>query len=371
MTSRSKTHVHFGDTLPPPPFRTRQPNAVRTLPRIVYGLHSAWLKATHPNAPAPLIPAADQVRRVVAVQLERLGDLVLIEPALRALRLHYPNAQRVLIAPSEAADLFAGTGWGEILPPESLESLRNPNSDSYDLAVDLTGRVEYRVAKTLAQSGIEHRIGYDRAGRGVYHTIPMPWPEITVPMRNVYLALAQALGSTMNDSIPRLPRGDDRLQRGRDLWREHRLDSPVVLLPGAHQQQQRWMLGNFAAVGKALRKQGVPVAVVCGPTEEGFAGALAQEIEVPLVSGPTMGELMDLLATSRVAVCNNTGPLHLAAALGVSTVSTMGPTIPWRWWPVSDSPSIVFRAGSQGAVADMRYIDPLEVAAAVLHLLDE
>jgi hypothetical protein len=49
----------------------------------------------------------------------------------------------------------------------------------------------------------------------------------------------------------------------------------------------------------------------------------------------------------------------------------MGPTLPWRWWPVSDAPAIVFRAGSQGSTADMSLIDPLEVSAAVLHLLDE
>ncbi|MFH0882269.1 MAG: glycosyltransferase family 9 protein [bacterium] len=338
---------------------------------MAYALYGTWLKITHPSPPAPMIPAADQVKRLVAVQLERLGDLVLIEPALRALRLHYPKAQRVLIAPPGAGDLYAGTGWGEILAPQALEILRKTEEEPFDLAIDLTGRVEYRIAKTLAYSGISHRIGYNRAGRGIYHTIPLPWPEISLPMRRVYLALAQALGSTMSDSIPRLPRGDDRLQRGRDLWRDHRLNAPVVLLPGAHQSQQRWALGNFAAVGRALRKQGVEVAVVCGPDEEGFAGALAQEIEVPLVSGPTMSELMDLLATSQVAVCNNTGPMHLAAALGVPTISTMGPTIPWRWWPVSDAPTIVFRSGSQGPIADMRLIDPLEVAAAVLHLLDE
>ncbi len=371
MTSRSKTSVHFGDTLPRAPMRTRQPNAVRTLPIIAYAVYGAWLKTTHPSPPAPMIPAADQVKRLLAVQLERLGDLVLIEPALRALRLLFPGAERVLIAPPAAKDLYAGTGWGEILPPDELEKLGKDRESSFDLAVDLTGRVEYRIARTLARSGIEHRIGYDRAGRGVYHTLPLLWPDISLPMRSVYLALAQALGSTMNDSVPRLPRGDDRLQRGRALWREHRIDSPVVLLPGAYQPQQRWALDNFAVAGRTLLKQGVETAVVCGPGEEGFAGALAQEIEVPLVSGPSMIELMDLLATSRVAVCNNTGPLHLAAALGVATISTMGPTIPWRWWPVSDAPAIVFRAGSQGAVADMKLIDPLEVAAAVLHLLEE
>jgi len=369
MNERSSRNIRFGDAPPQPPVRTKAPNAVRVIPRLAYALKAQLLKISHPAPAAPMIPAPDQVKRLLAIQLEHLGDLVLTEPTLRALRMHYPDAERVLIAPPFATNLFAGTGWGKILPPEALQDVADRKL-GFDLAVDLTGRVEYRIAKMLARSGIETTIGYDRAGRGVYHTIPLPFPEITVPMREIYIGLAKALGATASDSIPRLPHGDDRLRRGRELWRERRIQAPVVIHPGAHLREQRWSIGGFTNLGRALKKHGVEVAVLCGPSEKGFSAAIAQCIEAPLVVGPSMMDLMDLVATSRVLVCNNTGPLHLAAALGVPTVSTMGPAIPWRWWPVSEAPQIVFRAGSQGAIADMELLDPLEMAAAVLHLLD-
>jgi len=96
-----------------------------------------------------MIPKPDQVKRLVAVQLERLGDLVLLEPALRALRLLYPEAERVLIAPPVAQELYAGSGWGRIEGPEALENLRDLGP--FDLAVDFTGRVELKVARTLVE----------------------------------------------------------------------------------------------------------------------------------------------------------------------------------------------------------------------------
>lgn len=364
-----QSSVRFGDSLPLPPAKTRAPHATRAFPRFFYGLKRHWLHLTHRSGPRPLIPPADQVKKLLVVQLERLGDLVLTEPTLRALRLHYPQAERVLIAPEAAQDLFAGSGWGEIRGPDALGSLVK-SKEEFDLVIDLTGRVEFRIAKALKRSGIPIRVGYDRAGRGVFHNVPLPFPEITTPMRAIYLGLAQALGAPATDSVPRLPSGADRVRRGQQLWETKRLREPVILMPGAHSSEQRWSIAGFAATGKSLKQQGRDVAVICGPEEEGLGAALAQAIEVPLVADPTMLELMDLIAASSAVVCNNTGPLHLSCALGTPTVSTMGPTVPWRWWPVSDAPVIVFRSGSQGASADLSLIDPLEVSAAVLHLLD-
>ncbi|HEB83743.1 MAG TPA: hypothetical protein ENI92_01945, partial [Bacteroidetes bacterium] len=230
--------VPFGDRLPPPPRDTRQPASVRRLGRFAYGLRAGWLHLTHRRTTPPLPLPPEHVGRLLAVQCERLGDLVLAEPTLRALRLHYPDAERVLIAQPYAAELFAGTGWGEFRPPKALEELRG--EAPFDLVVDLTGRVETRIARTLARARIPFRLGYDRGGRGVFHTASLPWPEITLPMREVYYRLAAALGAEAGDTIPRLPRGEQRLARGREAWRAQGLRDPVLLLPGAFFPEQCW-----------------------------------------------------------------------------------------------------------------------------------
>ena len=237
--------------------------------------------------------------------------------------------------------------------------------------MDFTGRVELKVARTLAKSGIPCRVGFNRGGRGVYHTVPLPFPDITVPMREVNLRLAQALGGDVKDTVPNLPTGTDRERRGLDAWASMKLKDPVALMPGAFYTAQRWPVSRFTEVGGALLRQNIDVAVICGPGEEELGERLSDSLDCPLVAAPSMTLLMDLLATSRAVVCNNTGTLHLAAALDVPTVSTMGPTVPWRFWPASHSESVVFRGGSNGPQGDLLRIDPLEVSTAVLHLLDE
>lgn len=369
-SSNSANHAKFGDSPPPPPDDKKQPLATRIPGRIVYGARAAWLRMTHLRRPAPVVPAPDQVRRLVAVQLEHMGDLILAEPTLRALRMHYPNAERVLIARDFARDLFAGSGWGEVWPERALTRLRE-EPGAFDVAVDLTGRVETRIARTLKKAQIPVRVGHDRGGRGVYHTIPRRWPGVHVPMRELYARLASSLGADVRDTLPRLPRDEARLERGWEAWSRLRIKDPVVLMPGAATQPQRWLVEKFAQVARSLKQAGAQVAVITGPGEDALGERIMEDAGVSFIQRPPVSELMDLLATSRVVLCNNTGPLHLAAALGVPTVSTMGPAVPWRWWPVSTAPTIVFRGGTWGPRGDLNAIDPLEVSAAVLHLLEQ
>ncbi len=361
--------LQFGDTLPPHPEILTQPDSDRAIGRFCYKSRANLLKILHPGKQVPILPAADQVKKLLVVQLERIGDLVLTEPTLRAIRMHYPHAERYLVAMPIAKDIFAGTGWGKFETASFLKTLVNDNQD-FDLAIDLTGQIELSTARALAKAKIPYRIGYNRGGRGVYHTIPIPFPEITLPMREVHLKIAGALGAEAGDSIPTLPHGEERIKRGQEAWSRDRLRNPVVMLPGAHYPAQWWPIDQFTAAGKALQKEKVKISVMSGPGEDEMGRQLAENLNVPHIKSPPMTEFMDRLAASKAVICNNTGPLHLSAALGVPTVSTMGPAIPWRWWPVSTAPFIVFRGGSNDAIGSIKDIDPLEVSAAILHILD-
>ncbi len=360
----------FGDSMPPPPEDTRTLDSTHWRGRFAYGLRKKWLRTIHGKpGPGPIL-SRDHVSSLLVIQLERLGDLILAEPALSALRRQFPQAKRTLVAPPFAKDLFAGAGWGDVAPPEALVGLQQKYG-GFDLVVDLTGRVELKIARMLKKSRIPNRVGMDRGGRGVYYTHAVAPPPITLPTREVYLKLTASIGAMSEDAIPRLPSGEDRLARGHEKWSELHLQDPVVIMPGAHFPSQRWALQSFAMVMRVLQRKGVDVAVIVGPGERDMGERLIELEAAPLVIAPPMTTFMDMLAASSVVVCNNTGPLHLAAALGVPTVSTMGPTVPWRWWPVSDEPAIVFRGGSQSAIGDLNAIDPMEVATAALHLYDE
>lgn len=366
----SESWLQFGDQPPEPTGDLKQYDSNHWRGRFAYGLRAAWLRATHRKPIPPLIPKPDQVKKLLVVQVEGLGDLVLTEPALRALRMHYPHAERVLVAPPFAQELFAGSGWGTVTTADRLDFLAQEDPP-FDIVIDLTNRMEMRNAKRIGRSRIPVRIGYDRGGRGVFYNIARPMPEITVPTRQLHTRLVSIVGAEPTDDIPRLPRGEDRLRRGREHWKKMKLTRPVVLMPGSTYPEARWQLEGFATVGQALKKQDVEVAVIAGPGEEALGTELSEQLRVPLRSGPSMLELMDLLATASALLTNNTGPLHVAGALQTPTVSSMGPAVPWRWWPVYDAPAIVFRGGSDTREGDLTRIDPLEVTAALLHLIEQ
>ncbi|MBZ0263610.1 glycosyltransferase family 9 protein [bacterium] len=368
MNSYDKKSI-LGDQLPPPPENKTVPDASSIKGRFVFGARKYLLKALYSRKTETTVPPPpSSVKKLLVVQHERLGDFVVAEPALRALRDTFEYSARTLIAPGFASHLLEGYGWGEVKPLNFLNNLED-NPDSFDLVIDLTGRLEIDIAKQLFKSKIKYRIGLDRGGRGVFFTHPVENPEIIVPTREMYTILTGKASAVPDDLIPRLPCGDERIERGTQAWSDLGAASPVVIMPGAHYPEQRWSVAKFSRSAQSLKSLGLKVIVICGPGEEGLGGAIAQDVGIPLIVAPPINKLMDYLATASLVICNNTGTLHLSAALNTPTISTMGPTIPWKWWPVSDAETVVFRGGSKESKGRLDRIMPEHIVAAALQML--
>lgn len=148
------------------------------------------------------------------------------------------------------------------------------------------------------------------------------------------LSLAAAMGHTL------APGDDDRLRVLPP--RQHGWDpgSPyVVVHPGASVQARAWPAHRHAALVRQLSSHGVPVAVTGGPDEVALTAAVAQDLPgvVDLGGRTTLSELAGLLQGAAAVVVGNTGPAHLAAAVGCPVVSVFAPTVPsnrWRPWRV-------------------------------------
>jgi len=96
----------------------------------------------------------------------------------------------------------------------------------------------------------------------------------------------------------------------------------VVLQPGASDPRRRWPVASFAAVGDALAERGAHIVINGSADERALAGALAAAMRAPAIdaSGLPLGALAALLQRARLVVSNDTGPLHLAQAVGTATV---------------------------------------------------
>jgi len=141
--------------------------------------------------------------------------------------------------------------------------------------------------------------------------------------------------------------------------------APVIALnPGAGRAAKRWPPARFAELARRLRADlGATALVLWGPAELGEAQAIARDSGALLAPPTDLPALLALLRRTRVLVAADTGPLHLAAALGVACVGLYGPTDPSRTGPYGPGHRVV--RGRDGAMASVS-VEPVLAAVAAL-----
>jgi lipopolysaccharide heptosyltransferase II len=128
-------------------------------------------------------------------------------------------------------------------------------------------------------------------------------------------------------------------------WRGKRaLDggNPVVVLaPGAVGPAKRWPAASYAALARRLLAEGYAVWIVGGPAETPLAQEIVAGSAARDLTGPDLRDAILALASANAAVSNDSGLLHVAAALGTPTVGIFGPTSPWHWAPLNPLAAIL------------------------------
>lgn len=114
---------------------------------------------------------------------------------------------------------------------------------------------------------------------------------------------------------------------------DYEANPPVVISPATGRPEKNWSLENFAVVARGLRADGHRVVVVWGPGEEQLAARIAERSGSELAPPTSLRELAFALRRARALLAGDTGPLHLAAALGTRVVGLYGPTSPARNGP--------------------------------------
>jgi ADP-heptose:LPS heptosyltransferase len=282
------------------------------------------------------------VERIAVLRCNGLGDLVFTLPAFAALKAAYPQAELVLLGRPWARELL-GTRPSPVdrvvavehaldgSDPDPLDvgALRD---EGFDLALQLHGGgrasnpfVNALGARVTAGSCTPDAERLDRWLPYVYLQ-----PEV---LR--YLELVALVGAAPVGLAPELAVTDaDRAAAGEVVPEDGLV---AVLHPGSTDPRRRWPAEAFAAVGDGLAARGVTVLVSGGPGDGELVGAVlgAMRSEARTVS-VGLGGLCGVLERAGVVVANDSGPLHLAAAVGTSTVGVFwGPNAvnsppPWR-----------------------------------------
>ena len=278
------------------------------------------------------------VRKIAVLRANAIGDFFFSLPALEAVRAAYPGAEIVLLGQHWHGGFLAGRPGPidrVVVVPSSRGVYEWPNrpedpaeleaffaamaGERFDLALQLHGGGRYSnpFVRSLGARVTAGLKAPEAAPLDLWVPYVYFQPEI---LR--YLEAVSLVGATVGDLEPKLAVTLRDLAESRAVVPE--ADAPLVVLhPGAGDPQRRWPPGHFAAVGDALAAAGARVVVTGIARERPLAEAVvaAMTAEAQDVSGILSLEgLAGLLARCRVVVSNDSGPLHLAAAVGAATV---------------------------------------------------
>jgi heptosyltransferase I len=286
-------------------------------------------------------------RRILIIKPSSLGDIIHALPTLAALRDRFPSAHIAWLVKRQWSGVLERVdGLDRIWPIEPglkgwLHIVPSLKAESFDLVIDLQGL--FRSGAMAWLTGCPTRIGFANGREGspfLYtQTVPVPTPDMHAVDR--YLLVAASLGAA--------PKGFPEFRMSlasTDRERVAQLLKSVGLAPGApwiamhvsaRWDTKRWPPEHFAAVADALQeKRLAAVALIGGLDDRAVTQAVLSRMQTTPIdlTGQTSPELLPaLLASASLLLTNDSGPMHIAAAMGTPVVALFGPTSPTRTGP--------------------------------------
>lgn len=344
--------------------------------------------------PAPALLDQRSLRSILVVrQHNQLGDMLCVVPLLRALRGKFPDSRIVLLAsPVNYAvmlhhrlldevikyDKREFLGGGRIRPGALWRFLRSLRAQRFDMAI-VPATVSMSFTSDLLSffSGARLRIGpgalaeRENPGNFLYtHPVRLGWegdPGRHQTLRNFDVCRGLGLDAPELDlEITLLP--EERKNGSMEIEKLRGGARGVVAFhPGAGKTPNRWPVDSFAQViGAMSRHDSCGIVIIKGPMDNEPVELLVNSLTVPfyLVEGRPIREVASILASVDLVVSNDTGVMHVAAAVGTRVLSLFGPTDPRQWAP--PGPKNRYIACGSGVIAEITVDEVLRAARQML-----
>lgn len=326
-------------------------------------------------------------RNILVLDLGQLGDVVLSLPALAAIRRNFLQARITVAVGSAAALAVEMSGSADrTLAIDRVKLRDGPKLRSlallarlvgdvrrarYDLVIDLHSLSESNWLAWL--SGARERVFAPRGGRSLdfLATLRTPWEDRDKHQVDRYLDVLVPLGIAGAPRIPALrtrPADDEAVQR---MFEERGVAANAMLVglfPGASQPHRRWPLERFADLASRLEQNdGARIVVFLGPEEAGVAGRVraAFSPSALIFDRLTLSQLASAAANLKLLVSNDSGPMHLAAAVGTPVLLLLGAPVRGPYWfgPVGEHHRVIV----QRTLLDINVAEVHAAASSMLH----
>ncbi len=306
----------------------------------------------------------DGAQRILLVKPSALGDVIHTLPVAATLRRRYPNIRLDWLVEEEAADLVRGhPAVAEVVVSGRrrwLRQFRNPvqiprtlgevgrfavdlRRRRYDAVLDLQGL--FKSALYVLATGASIRVGFaegrEGAPRVLNHRVVAPPQPVHAVER--YLALAAAVDATEPVREFHIALGPEDLAAARSRFTA--IPRPrVVLHPAARWRTKLWEVERWRELTASLLAEGMGVILTGSRQDEALAARIVNGLSPPpqsLVGRLTLKELVAVLRDVELMITVDSGPMHIAAAVGTPVVALFGPTDPLRTGPLG--PGTVLR----------------------------
>ena len=298
-----------------------------------------------------------EIRRILVIrQHDQLGDFLLSTPVFRALRQFFPQAHIAVVARTYTAELAQHNQYlnDVLVVPEKLlwwtpakawrlwRGLRR----GWDLAIVLNTVSHSLTSDLLAYFsgaryilGSEHRV-FPGCKRNFFYNLIARYFAPSKPQSERNLDIVRHLGITTEDASEVMTLTPAEKTFAANFLREQGVaeDALVIAMhPGAGKMHNRWPVEKFAELANLLHRQfNVRLIVTWGPGENQLGIDLCRRLvfDPIVVHGLSLRQLAAILAQTQAFICNDTGVMHLAAAVGAPLVAIFGPTDPLEWKPI-------------------------------------
>jgi heptosyltransferase-1 len=284
-------------------------------------------------------------QRILVVRLGSLGDIVHAFPAVSGLRSSFPDSEVVWVTHPKWEFLVKTSGlatdvctvdtrnWSNV-----RSALRRIRTHRFETAIDYQGLWKSAAIPFLAR--VPRRIGFSSETvreRGVpilYTDRVRALTAAHIADQNGALSIRAGARTPIGDVNLRVPDEDEQVVRARIA--KEGIENYVVLSPGGGWRSKCWPVERYGSLSaKILEEFGLQAVINVGPGEADLSAAVIRAAgdARPLPFTGSLGQLMALLKNATAVVAGDTGPLHLADALGAPVVAIFGPTDPARNGP--------------------------------------
>jgi heptosyltransferase I len=314
-------------------------------------------------------------RRLLVVRLGSLGDIVHAFPAVSGLRSSFPNAEIIWLTHAKWEFLVKTCGLATdvwTVETRNWSQLRSIlgriRKHRFETAIDYQGLWKSAAIPFLAR--VPRRIGFSsktvrEAGVPILYTDRVRVSATShIADQNGELSAQAGARTSIGRVSLNVPVEDEQVARARLL--QDGVDEYVVLSPGGGWRSKCWPAERYGMLAVKISEElGLRSVINVGPGEEELAARVvrASENAEPVPFTGSLGQLMALLKNANAVVAADTGPLHLADALGTRVVAIFGPTDPARNGPYRQSGIVLRWEG-----AETTYKRGTEPEASLIHI---